>query len=704
MKRYLNKLKIVLQSKYLYFILVLLTSFYVMYININPQLSKYNGSEEKIVGIINYIQIEENKLSIELNAKEKILVSYYIKNEQELESIKNNYQLGNRVVVSGTFRIPSKNTFFNLFNYRNYLKSKKIYWLYNANAITKINNNIFIGYKLKNMIISRINNISNSNYLYAFILGDTSLINDNIKDSYQANGISHLFAISGMHISLFSTLILFLLNKISKNNIFNNLILILFLLMYAFLTNFTPSIMRTVILFILLFFNKLFCFNIKTIYLLILTGIFLLIYNPFYIYNTGFIFSFTITFYLIIFSDLINNHKNYFTKLLMTSFISFLASLPIVINNFFSINLLSILFNLIFVTFVSYLIFPLALITFILPIISPLFNFFINILENMSLLCSKVDFLTITLCKLNVYFMIGYYLLITLILCLFKKEKYQSILILIFVLIIHNNILIFNANPIITILDVGQGDSILIVLPYNKGNILIDTGGIVNYHSNSKTTEYSIVLNKTIPYLKSIGVKKIDYLILSHGDFDHMGESINLVNNFKIDKVIFNCGEYNDLEKEFIKVLEKEKIKYYTCIKKLNIDKYKLQFLNTGVYDNENDSSNVIYFNLNNYKFLFMGDAGYDKEKDILEKYNLNDIDFLKVGHHGSNTSSSKEFINQINPKYSLISVGKNNRYGHPKESVLDILENSKIYRTDQDGSIEIKLNKTGYMISTCPP
>ena len=126
--------------------------------------------------------------------------------------------------------------------------------------------------------------------------------------------------------------------------------------------------------------------------------------------------------------------------------------------------------------------------------------------------------------------------------------------------------------------------------------------------------------------------------------------------------------------------------------------------MSTREYNNENDNSNVIYFNYNNYKFLFMGDAGIKKEMDIIDKYNLSNIDFLKVGHHGSNTSSSKNFIDSINPKYSLISVGKNNRYGHPKESVLDILSNSKIFRTDLDGSIEIKLNKSIYKIRMRPP
>ena len=183
-----------------------------------------------------------------------------------------------------------------------------------------------------------------------------------------------------------------------------------------------------------------------------------------------------------------------------------------------------------------------------------------------------------------------------------------------------------------------------------------------------------------------------------------MGEAINLVNNFKVEKVIFNCGPYNDLEKALIKVLDKKKIEYYSCIKELNIDKNKLYFLQTKEYDNENDNSNVIYTELSGYKFMFMGDAGIDKEIDILDKYNISNIDVLKVGHHGSKTSSSKEFINEINPKYSVISVGKNNRYGHPNKGVLENLNDSKIYRTDEDGSIMFKIKNNKLKIETCSP
>lgn len=183
-----------------------------------------------------------------------------------------------------------------------------------------------------------------------------------------------------------------------------------------------------------------------------------------------------------------------------------------------------------------------------------------------------------------------------------------------------------------------------------------------------------------------------------------MGEANNLVENFKVEKVIFNRGPYNDLGKNLIKVLDKKKIPYYSCIKELNIDNNKLYFLNNKNYGNENDNSGVIYTELNNYKFLFMGDAGVNVENDLIKKYNVENIDVLKVGHHGSKTSSGKNFIQVIKPKYSIISVGKNNIYNHPNEEVLNNLSNSLIFRTDINGSVMFKIDNNLLNISNYEP
>ena len=635
----------------------------------------YNPNSNYVIGKIIDYKVKENYTVINL---EQIIVYYY----DEF-----NYKIGDTIKVEGDIKEIEPNTNFNLFNYKKYMLGKRIVHKIESKKITLIKENKNILYKIKNKIKER---TEKHKYFSLFIVGENNLENE-IKDSFKINGISHLFAISGMHITLFISILTFILKKIIKNKKIILLLIILFLLFYMFITNYSVSVVRASLLTILININKLYKLNISTLKLLVYIFLICLSYNPYYIYQVGFVFTFLITFTLILFSKKIPS--NYILKILITSIISFIVSIPILINNFYSVNFLSPLLNIIFIPFITFIIFPLTLITFIFPNLICILDIFINILEFLSLNLSKIDLFIFTFKKVPLFLIIIYYIIIYFILNKILNKKYNYIFILLIILIIHHNINYFNNYSRITVLDVGQGDSSLIELEHNKGNILIDTGGNIYKDQTS---------NILIPYFKSVGIRKIDYLVLTHGDYDHMGEAINLVNNFKVDNVIFNCGEFNELEKELIKVLDKKKIKYYSCIKELNIDKYKLHFLNTSIYDDENTNSSVIYLNYNNYKFLFMGDASIEREKDILEKYNLSNIDFLKVGHHGSNTSSSEEFINEINPKHSIISVGKNNRYGHPKKSVLDTLKSSKIYRTDKDGSIEVKLNKNEYRIRTC--
>ena len=693
----MKKLKLTLKFK-LILILLIISLIYSFYFNITFK-SKYTN-ENVIYGYITYYLIDGNKLSLELQGKEKVLCNYYFSNIDELNEFENTYKLGDYIRVEGSLKEPNKNTIFNNFNYKEYLRHEQINYLFDANKIIKLSENNKLRYKIKNIIIEKIDDSINKNYLYAFILGNNKYIDKEVMDSYRINGISHLFAVSGMHVSLISIILLKIFDKFK----FKNLLVMFVIVFYMFLTDFTPSILRAGIFFILLFLNKKFNLKISNIDLMFILPSICIFIDPFIIYKIGFQYSFIISFTLILFSEIINNSKGKIKKLFTISFISFIVSIPITANNFYEINFLSIILNIFFVPIVSSFILPITFLSLIIPL--DLFKYFIDIFEMSSLLLSKLNFLVITLPKIDIFVITAYYIVIYYVLYSIELKKYKSVILLILIIFIHFISPSFNKNAEITFIDVGQGDSIFIKWPNNKCNILIDTGGSMSYEKENwknRNSNYSIS-KSIITYLKSIGVIKLDYLILSHGDYDHMGEAINFVNNFKVDKVIFNCGEFDELEQDLIKVLDKNKIPYYSCIKELNIDDNKLYFLNNKDYGNENDNSSVIYTELNNHKFLFMGDAGIKREKDILDKYNIKDIDFLKIGHHGSNTSSSKEFIEEANPKYSLISVGKNNRYGHPKESVLDILSNSKIYRTDLDGSIEIKLNKNGYNIKTCPP
>ena len=369
----------------------------------------------------------------------------------------------------------------------------------------------------------------------------------------------------------------------------------------------------------------------------------------------------------------------------------------------YEINIIGFINNLFFIPYVTYIVFPVSLFVLAFQKSNIVLIFFTKLMEGISNISTKVFNISLCFSHMSISLIIIYYILLVLIICNDKKKTYNIVLLFFIVFLYIKPV--FNRTINVYYNDVGQGDSTLIVIK-NK-NILIDTGGRIKVKKSKwkeRNRDYDLMKSSLIPFYKSIGLKKINYLIITHGDYDHMGEAINLVNSFKVEKVIFNCGPFNDLEKELIKVLDKKKIKYCSCIKELNIDSNKLYFLQTKDYDNENDNSNVIYTELSGYKFLFMGDAGIDKEKDVINKYNIYDVDVLKVGHHGSKTSSGKEFINEINPKYSIISVGKNNRYGHPNKEVLNNLDNSKIYRTDWDGSITFKIKNNKLEIKTCIP
>lgn len=685
----------------LYRVLLFLTIIYALYITIFIKYeSNYKGNETLFNCKLNSYKIDGNKLDMNLYCKEKIKATYYIKSLEEKEYLSNNLKLDSTLSIKGSLEKPSNNTVPYMFNYKKYLYNNKIYYLLNIESfnIEKTTNNIF--YKIKNLAFNHANKFKSKEYIYAFVLGSTSYIDNDVLSTYRENGISHLFALSGLHVSIFSAFLIFILKKLKVPELTRYILVFIFLLLFSFITNFSPSILRATLLFFFLGINKVFYLNIRTINILYLVYILLTLINPFIIYNVSFILSFTAAFYLILSNDLTKSN-NYFIGLLKISLISTLGTLPISIYYFGSINLIGFILNLIFVPYVSFIVFPFTLITFIVPKLYFILNILTSILESISMFTNKLK-LIVYFPKVSIYFIIVYSILFILFI---KTKKKKHIIFLIIITIFIKIKPYLNSDILVYYIDVGQGDSILLSSPNRKENILIDTGGKISYEKEKwKERKNKNISDNIITFLRKLGINKLDYLIVTHGDYDHMGEAINLVNNFKVEKVIFNCGEFNDLEKKLIKVLNKKKIEYYSCIKELSINNNKVYFLNTKEYENENDNSSVIYTKLNGYKFIFMGDAGVEKEKDILDKYNLSNIDVLKVGHHGSKTSTSKKFIDEIKPKYSIISVGKNNRYGHPNKEVLDTLNDSKIYRTDQDGSIMFKIKYDKLQIETCSP
>lgn len=683
------KLRTILLQSNIYRVTIVGVIIYALIVTLLPKYeSVYKGSEEDFLCSIDNYKIEEDKMKLELVCKEKLVGSYYFKND-EYKFFKEKVNIGSSVSIKGKLVSPKNNTVPYLFNYKKYLYNKRVYYTLKIDniKILKENSNPFI--KLKNRVIKHVNSYKDSTYLYAFILGKTELISDEVLTSYRENGISHLFALSGLHVSIFSSILLFILKKLRFKEILNYVIIFIFLLLFSFITGFSPSILRATLLFFLLGINKVLYLNIRTLDILYLVFIILVIINPFIIYNLSFILSFTVAFFLIFSSDLLKG-KNYFVSLFKVSLLSYFASLPLSIYYFGYTNLLGTILNLVFVPLVSFVVFPLTLLTFIISKFYSMLNITTNLLESLSLLFNKFKII-IYFPRINLIFVFIYLS----ILMLYIKFKKKICLYLIIVLLIFFKIRPYmDNNTYIYYIDVGQGDSILVVTPHLNKTILIDTGGIVSFNENYKS---NIVKNKTIPFFRRIGINKVDYLFLTHGDYDHAGEANELLSNFCVKKVFINKGNINNIEK---KINNKEVLR----LKNFIIDNIKVNSLNNNVFNNENDDSTILLFNIYDYKFLFMGDASIKTEEYLLNNYILPNVDILKVGHHGSYTSTSTDFINVIKPKYSVISVGENNMYKHPNKSVLDILDNTKLFRTDVDGTIEVKISKKGYKIKTYVP
>lgn len=656
----MKKLKTILQSK---LFLALCCFIIIVYVGIRitklPFEKRYLGANKMITGVISNFD------------DGGIIVGNYL-----IFADITSFKLGMTVRCTGEVSLPSSNTNFNLFNYQNYLASKSIYYILDGKCQI-INGQSNLLYILKNNLLDYFNRMKSKAYLKTFIFGITDDIESEVNENYRFNGINHLFSISGMHLAFILSFLTFIKNKF---------IISLILLIYLYLLDFPASMTRAVLFFIVLNINRITEFNLNSKHLFLYFTMVMLLINPYNIYNIGFVYSYIISFFLIFLKDKLNT-KNYILNLLKISVIAFIVSIPINIQNNFYLNFITPFLNILFVPMISFLLFPLSFITAIFPFFDGGYYLLCSLVENISnFIALNVKFI-LPFHKMNLAVLFGYYIIIIFIMHKIKLGTYKYIVVLVIVLILHYFYPFFKQDGMVLMLDVKQGDSILITYPFNKLNILIDTGG----YYNSK-----IIKNITIPTLRSFGIKKLDYLIITHGDYDHAGETLELLQNYSVKKVLLNSTHNNELENSVVNYLDKNNIAYDyiqdDIVVKNNIE---LKFLNRGSNYNENDDSLVLLLTINKYKVLLMGDASSKIENKILDEYNLGEVDILKVGHHGSKTSSSLKFLKKIKPRIALISVGKNNIFGHPHQQVIKNLQLSDTYVTSIDGAIKLSLGNS---------
>lgn len=644
----LLKFRKILLCKTVYFVIFLCSVLFTFWYISLPRHSCYSSSDKQFVGVIEEITFDGARVKILLQAKEKLLVFYYCSSNDEVIQLKNNLVIGDKLQIDGSLSYPTSSQNFYGFSYTDYLKYQSIYYICQADTILKLEDNTFLLNKIRNRIYQYVDSLSTSqkvNYVAVFFLGNMESVTPTLKQKFQNLGISHLFALSGTQVSLIIAVIQFLLKKSKCQEIIVFLISHGLLFAYYFIISSCASIDRAIVFSIIFSLNRIYQFYIPPFCLILLSVSILLFINPYYIFDIGFQYSTVITSGLILYAPRLEK-ENKLMALFKVSCLSFLLSLPISLYHFSWLNGFSILYNLFYVPYINVIVFPLSILVFFLPFLQPVLLIASNLLESSVTFFYQISIGVVVFKRVFLFVYMFYFLLlwIYLFVC---RSKIVSILFCC-CLLIHFLLPYLESNDRIYMIDVGQGDSFLLLLDHKV--CLLDTGGkkSIKKEAWEETRNGFDQGNILIQFIRHLGFNRIDYLILSHGDYDHMGNALKLVNDFKIDTVILNCGEYNSLEKELISILSKKRLTYYSCIDSLRIGKHDLNFLNTKIYDNENDNSSVIYFQYLYSTFLFMGDASIAREADILNMYDLGKIDFLKVGHHGSDTSSSEKFIHTI--------------------------------------------------------
>lgn len=677
----LIKLRKILLFKSIYITLFIISLIYlVIYINIDFT-SSLEGSETKIDGEVLSIKYQGNKMTLTLKTKEKLIATYYFDTEEELNKTKKELSLGDTLTLEGELKSPISSKNFNGFSYPTYLKYQKIFYIMKVSDFSIKTKNSNILNSIRNTVRSSIADNKVGSYIKVFFLGDDTSFDTTLEEDFRKLGISHLFALSGTQISFLISIITLRRKSFNLKNLFFAICL---LFSYYLIIEDCAAIDRALIFSLVFSINNTFDLNILPLFLILLSLSILFLINPYYIFDVGFQYSTVISCTLILY---MNNKKSKgkIIDLLEVSWVSFLVSLPISLYHFSYINPLSIIYNLFYVPFINVIIFPLSIICFFIPPLSFILEFFINIFEGSVSFFSRINIGYITLARFSIVYYLLYFVLIFSYLFFKIKKKLFLFLVLLMVIVHYSYPKVFPKDALYMI-DVGQGDSFL--LTSNNKTMLIDTGGVMSYYQEEwMQYEKNSQGKYLVTLLKSLGITKLDYLVLTHGDYDHVGEALTIMDEIDVGTIFFNGNELNTLEK---KIWDSSPSHY----KLIEGDSFSLGNFNflviSNTYTDENDSSLVLYSTIDNKKLLFMGDASIKSEEYILDNYELDDITILKVGHHGSRTSSSEEFIDVINPTYALISAGVDNKFNHPHKEVVESLEEngSIIFNTGVNGMV----------------
>lgn len=621
---------------------------------------------------------------------------------------KANIEVGDMLLINGTYLEPDVARNERGFNYKEYLKTLEIYGTVEINHYKvikkgRINKLILYTARLKEILKSNISKVikkaENKNLLIAMILGDTEDLSEELKTDFLNSNLYHILSVSGGQVSniIIGITILFRLLKIHKKIM--DVLCIVILIEFMFLTGLTPSIIRACIMCIISLISGLIIRRYDIANSLGISLLIILINNPFAINSLSVLLSYFGFLGIIVLGSFTikevnkvikNNILRYILNIVISSVAAQIFIFPIILYIFGTISLTFIFSNLLIIP-LSTVITIIGLFIMICPLqifgfVEPLIELTINIVGFFSNIgISKIYCIIPNIKEIITYYVMSLYLYYMLRRDYIYKikhffRKYKKIIVIILLLSLGTSYIYKNIQKdlYINFIDVGQGDSTLITTQFNK-KILIDGGG------SEFGSTFDVGEKTLLPYLLKKKIHKLDYVIISHFDSDHVGGILTILEELNVKQVLIpKQVEYSENYNKFLDIIKKRniKIKIVEEGNTINIDKNTyLDILwpeEKQIKDNVlNNNSLIVRLCYKNFKMLFTGDIEEIAEQRLLQKYENTEkltADILKVAHHGSKSSSIAEFLEKVNPRIALIGVGKNNKFGHPNAGVLDRL------------------------------
>ena len=652
-------------------------------------------SVERVRILPDTVKVNGDSLSFRGKSDGRIFQVYYkLQSEEEKEAFQALTDL-HEIGLEGKLSEPDGQRNFGGFDYQAYLKTQGIYQTLTIKRIQSLQkvSSWDIGENLSSLRRKTVVWIKTHfpdpmrNYMTGLLLGHLDTDFEEMNGLYSSLGIIHLFALSGMQVGFFMDGFKKLLLRLGLTQEKLKWLTYPFSLIYAGLTGFSASVIRSLL-------QKLLAqHGVKGLDNFALTVLVLFIVMPNFFLTAGGVLSCAYAFILTMTSKEGEGLKAVARESLVIS----LGILPILSFYFAEFQPWSILLTFVFSFLFDLVFLPLLSILFALSFLHPVIqlNFIFEWLEGMIRFVSQVASRPLVFGQPNAWLLILLLISLALVYDLRKNIKRLAVLSLLI-----TGLFFLTKHPLeneITMLDVGQGESIFLRDVTGK-IILIDVGGKAESSKKiekwQEKTTTSNAQRTLIPYLKSRGVSKIDQLILTNTDKEYVGDLLEVTKAFHVGEILVSKGSLK--QKQFVAELQatQTKVRSITAGENLSIFGSQLEVLSPRkIGDGGYEDSLVLYGKLLDKYFLFTGNLEEKGEKELLKHYPDLKVDVLKAGQHGSKKSSSSDFLEKLKPEFTLISVGKNNRAKLPHQETLTRLEtiNSKVYRTDQHGAIRFK-------------